>query len=135
MEQYVLTSPEAEILSTIHNDDLATIYEITTATRLTPSEALEVLNGLRERNLIRLIQDDRLVQLTDEGRHVRMLIERQEKQNFSTVAGHAPVIVISGEDTPSASRKAIEELEPEELDLALDSELEKLEQQEAAGHT
>jgi len=132
MEQYILTPPEADIISTIRNDDEATIYEITTATRLTPSEAVEVLNDLRDRNLVRLIENRR-ARLTDEGRHVRMLIEQQEKQPYSTGSGAAPVIVISGEDTTRASRRALEELKPEELDLALDSELEKLAQE--AGQT
>ena len=132
MEQYTLTHPEAEIISTIRNDDEATIYEITTATRLTPSEALEALNQLRERNLVRLIENDRIAQLTDEGRRVRMLIDRQGRQPFSAGSGQSPVIIISDEVTKRASRKVFEELEPEELDLALDSEIQTLELEQDA---
>jgi cation transport regulator ChaC len=132
MEQYVFTPLEEEVLSSIHNDDHVSIYEITTATRLSPSEALEVLDHLRERNLVRLMENNRQAQLTGEGRHVRELIERQKNQPFSG-SGPAQVVVTSIENETGASRKAFEELPPEELDLALDSEIQKLEQEAGAG--
>ncbi len=81
-----------------------------------------------------MMQDDRLAKLTEEGQHVRMLIERQERQPFTSSASAGPV-VIRGESETTESRRAYEELAPEDLDLALDSELQRLEQQEVhAGH-
>ncbi len=115
-QQYILTPTEADIISTIRNDDEATIYEITTATQLTPSEAFDVLSRLRDRNLVRLTQDNRLAKLTDEGHHVRMLLERQERQPFPSSSSAAQV-VIRGESETGESRKAFEQLEPEALDL------------------
>lgn len=132
-QQYILTPAEANIISSIRNDE-ATIYEITTATQLTPSEALEVLGRLRDRNLVELMQDDRMAKLTDEGQYVRMSIERQGRQPFPSASSAGPVVIRSESET-TESRRAFEELAPEDLDLALDSELQKLEQQEVhAGH-
>lgn len=133
-QQYILTQAEADIISTIRNDDAATIYEITTAAQLTPSEVLEVLSRLRERNLVLLAEDQRQARLTDEGRHVRILMEQQEKYPFSSSHGEPKVVVLSG-DEASAARQAFEGLELNELDQTLDSELERLEQEASAGQT
>ena len=128
--QYVLTPAEADIIASIHNDE-ATIYEITTSAQLTPSEVLHVLTNLRDRNLVILMQDDRLARLTDKGQHVRLLLERQERQPFPS-SSSAEQVVISGESETTNARRTLEELAPEDLDLALDSELQKLEQEEVA---
>lgn len=130
--QYTLTQSEADAISSIRNDNEATIYEITTAARLTPSEALDALRRLRERKLVLLLQDDRVARLTDEGRHVRTLMEQQERYPYSSSQGESKIVVLSGEET-SAARQEIEGLELEELDRTLDSELERLEQESGAG--
>lgn len=132
--QYILTQAEAAAISSIRNDNEATIYEITTAARLTPSEALDALKRLRDRNLVLLLQDDRLARLTDEGRHVLALMEQQERYPYSSSQGESKIIVLSGEEA-SAARQAIEGLELEELDQTLDSELQRLEQEAGAGQT
>jgi DNA-binding MarR family transcriptional regulator len=124
MEQYILTHPEADIISTLRNEDEASIYEITTATRLTPSQALETLNQLSQRDLVQLVENDRVARLTAKGRHVRMLLDRQEKQPFSGGSGATPIVIISNEESSRAAQ--FEELEPQELETALDSELQKL---------
>src|SRR5712692_2727873 len=134
MKQYILASVEAEVLSSIDNDDEASIYEITTATRLTPSEVIQVLHDLRDRDLVRLTEEDRQVQLTNEGRHVRVLLDRQGKQ-FLSGSGQREVLVIGGTEAARASRRAFEDLPSEDLDLALDSEFRKLEQEAMAGQT
>ena len=134
-QQYILTPAEADVLSNISNDNEASIYEITTAVRLTPSEAVDVVRRLRDRNLVELVQDNRLAKLTAEGRYVRAQIQRQERRPFSSGQDATHVVIVSGDESMGASRKAFEELAPEELDSALDSELEKLEQEAGAGQT
>jgi len=132
--QYILTQAEAAAISSIRNDNEATIYEITTAARLTPSEALDALKRLRDRNLVLLLQDDRLARLTDKGRHVLTLMQQQEKYPYSSSQGESKITVLSNEET-SPARQAIEGLELDELDRTLDSELERLEQEASAGQT
>jgi DNA-binding MarR family transcriptional regulator len=131
-QQYILTPTEADVLLAIRSNDEATIYEITTAVRLTPSEAMSVLTQLRDRNLVELVQDDRVARLTEQGRHVCLELERMVKRPYSS-GQEAPVVIVSEEGAVSASRKAYEELQPEDLEVALDSELEKLEQEAGAG--
>jgi len=129
MEQYVVTTQEADLLLAIRNDEEATIYELTTATQSTPSEIIQTASSLSDRDLIKLIDDQRRILLTDEGRRVRRLLEQQARQPFSSSVRDSEVVVIADEgESQSAARKAYEALKPEDIDLALDKELEKLEQ-------
>lgn len=132
-QQYILTPAEADILSTINNDDGASIYEITTATRLTPSEALEQLIRLRDRGLLELKEDNRLARFTDEGRYVRTQLERQGHKPFSSAAGSTPVVILSEDAAMGAS--GFEEWEVEDLDSALESEFQRLDEEATAGQT
>lgn len=132
-QQYILTPAEADILSTINNDDGASIYEITTATRLTPSEALEQLIRLRDRGLLELKEDNRLARFTDEGRYVRTQLERQGHKPFASAAGSTPVVILSEDTAMGAS--GFEEWEVEDLDSALESEFQRLDEEATAGQT
>jgi hypothetical protein len=133
MEQYTFTSDELVVFSAISINEGATVYELTTATRLTPSEVLDAARALNQRNLVRLVADRRVVELTKEGQHLRLLMEHQRRQPFSS-SSSAPIVVISDEDTgKNAARKMVEKLNPQELDFALETELQRLEQE--AGQT
>jgi DNA-binding MarR family transcriptional regulator len=128
--RYSITPPEASVLAKIDENGLTALHQLSATIRITPGEALGILKGLQSKNFAVLDESDRMVSLTNEGRRVRRLLERQGDVPFSALrmTPREDLVAVAEKENDNAE-EALESLTAEALDDALDKALQQLRQQ------
>ncbi|HKZ80000.1 MAG TPA: hypothetical protein VJ124_17130 [Pyrinomonadaceae bacterium] len=132
MTRYAITPAEAGLLKAIDERGLSAIHQLSSTTRITPAEAINISRSLESKDFAIFDESRRMVHLTDEGRYVRQLLQRQTDGPFSTtsVAPEEDFVLIEEKALQDDDRlDALERFAKEDLDSAIERELQQLRQE------
>jgi DNA-binding MarR family transcriptional regulator len=118
-----VTRTEAKVLRAVPEFDTAIPYELANPTQLTPTEVSTVLLRLADKGLAELLEDGRMVKLTDEGRRIHRLLERFRKKR-QWGASIEDVLVVPDEEAGELAGDLTSD--EADIDSALDAEISRM---------
>ena len=118
-----VTKSEAKVIRAVPEFDTAIPYELANPTQLTPTEVSTVLLRLADKGLAELLEDGRMVKLTDEGRRIRGRLERFRKKR-QWGASLEDVLVVPDEEAEELAGDPTSD--EADIDSALDAEISRM---------
>jgi DNA-binding MarR family transcriptional regulator len=129
MTRYFVTPAEAGLLKAIDEMDSTAIHQLASTIRVTPGEAIDISKSLEGKDFAIFDESHRMVHLTGEGRHVRHLLQRQSALPFSATAStpNDDLVLVADKESPDDEREeTMQRLGAEDLEKAIEKELEQL---------
>ena len=117
-----LTRNEARVLQAIRDDDGSYVYELAAVAQLTPADVLDAAERLDARGFLKFDREKRFVMVTSEGSAVRNDLASSSlgDPNFMKKRSY--------EIAPTEGAPAYEEMSSNEVEAAIDAEIERYEE-------